>query len=611
MNTKGLNEYLKNYLINDKTKRAVMLTGPWGSGKSYYIKHELCPFLLENKLDYAVVSVYGIKELKDINKSLYLEIRTKKLKTIKFVDKASKKIAKNNSEEVKSSGKIIGKTIVKGIASFFNVNLDLSDKDLEKLYASVNLKDKLIIFEDVERSGIDLIEFLGYVNNIVETDGIKVLLVTNESELIKYEKAKDDKKSDYTEETKRYLKIKEKTVGDTIQFVGNSYEIIESIYRNFNNESFKKLKNEIYSESKFNIIEKIESVMKEQTSFNYRAIIYGLQKTSDIFDKIDFISSYNLEFLENVLLGTIAFAIKYNLNDQLRWGNNFFSSPDLGSYRYPLYKFVFDYIKFQNFDIENVQFAQQLFLNAKEHSKTDNYLKTIYSYYISSEEKVKDAIAHVHKSLESNKGLDVSEYITLANYLISIRSILKCDEEVEECLSLMLKNAQIVLNNGGKIDMFVTSGINLENEPDRQKFAEFKSQMQNLSKKEGSILNFDYTIKHLEQFCDTCLQETKNRIFENGFADQLNIEKMMDLITKCSSSQISDLRNLFLSIYNFSNIDEYYQRDINNLTKLKDKLMEFIQDQKGMDAIKKKQIEWFVGNLQSIIEDLSGGKDGI
>ena len=34
MDTKELNEYIKNYLDNDKTQRAIMLTAPWGSGKS-------------------------------------------------------------------------------------------------------------------------------------------------------------------------------------------------------------------------------------------------------------------------------------------------------------------------------------------------------------------------------------------------------------------------------------------------------------------------------------------------------------------------------------------------------------------------------------------------
>lgn len=38
MDFEQLNNTIKNYLDNDKTNSAIMLTGEWGSGKSYYIK---------------------------------------------------------------------------------------------------------------------------------------------------------------------------------------------------------------------------------------------------------------------------------------------------------------------------------------------------------------------------------------------------------------------------------------------------------------------------------------------------------------------------------------------------------------------------------------------
>lgn len=52
------------------------------------------------------------------------------------------------------------------------------------LYSSVDLSSKLLVFEDLERSNIDLIKLLGYVNNLVERDGVKVLLVANENEIL-------------------------------------------------------------------------------------------------------------------------------------------------------------------------------------------------------------------------------------------------------------------------------------------------------------------------------------------------------------------------------------------------------------------------------------------
>lgn len=44
-----LNSYIKRYLEEDKTNTAIMLTGDWGSGKTYYIEKVLVPFLQREK----------------------------------------------------------------------------------------------------------------------------------------------------------------------------------------------------------------------------------------------------------------------------------------------------------------------------------------------------------------------------------------------------------------------------------------------------------------------------------------------------------------------------------------------------------------------------------
>ena len=40
-----LNQHIYRYLIGNKTKSAIMLTAPWGTGKSFYIQNHLKPFL--------------------------------------------------------------------------------------------------------------------------------------------------------------------------------------------------------------------------------------------------------------------------------------------------------------------------------------------------------------------------------------------------------------------------------------------------------------------------------------------------------------------------------------------------------------------------------------
>ena len=99
-----LNALIKNYIENDKTGMAMMLTAPWGYGKSYYIKETLTPFLLENNHKCVVVSLYGLKNIQEISKQIYLSLRTIRLSK----DKEQK-------SEVKSTAKIVGKVIGKTI----------------------------------------------------------------------------------------------------------------------------------------------------------------------------------------------------------------------------------------------------------------------------------------------------------------------------------------------------------------------------------------------------------------------------------------------------------------------------------------------------------------
>lgn len=168
MTYQELNQYILHYLTEDKTKSAIMLTGPWGTGKSYYIQNELKPFLEKKENgghSCVIVSLYGLKDTAEISKSIYLGTR------MKFLTAASEK---------STTVTFAGETIIKGIAGAFGVDLSVSERSLKRLYASVNLTGKLVVLEDLERSGIDILEVLGYVNNLVEQDGVKVLLVANE-----------------------------------------------------------------------------------------------------------------------------------------------------------------------------------------------------------------------------------------------------------------------------------------------------------------------------------------------------------------------------------------------------------------------------------------------
>lgn len=127
-----------------------------------------------------------------------------------------------------------------------SVSISSISSENTRIRATVCLSSKdFIVLEDVERSSIDIIEIMGYVNNLVEQDGVKVLLVANEDEIKRYEKKSETEKNeqgetskDLTEKSKEYVRIKEKTVSDTIYFHADLVASIESILRLFENAYF-------------------------------------------------------------------------------------------------------------------------------------------------------------------------------------------------------------------------------------------------------------------------------------------------------------------------------------------------------------------------------------
>lgn len=262
-----MNSFILNYVNNDKTGRAIMLSGEWGSGKSYYIKNTLKPFIEDKDRQCVVVSLYGLSSLSEISKAIYIELRT---------------VIKSPTSEVgntlKIAGKIIGKTIFNGLVSMIGFDIgNIEEKDLQSVYESVNLTNKLIILEDIERTQIDMIELLGYINNMCENDGAKVLLVTNESEfLTTYEKTDDEGKSIkyYTDSALAYKRAKEKTIGDTIYFVCDYENTIQHIIKSFGVFLQK------YSSSE--CVADIRDIFYLMSSHNLRAFIYCCQKVEEI-----------------------------------------------------------------------------------------------------------------------------------------------------------------------------------------------------------------------------------------------------------------------------------------------------------------------------------------
>lgn len=603
MNTEGLNEYIKNYLTNDKTQRAIMMTAPWGSGKSHYIKNELGNFLQENKLNYVIVSLYGIQSLKDVSKELFLEIKFQKVR---------KKLRLFNTfgKTILSGTAVVGKTLLKKIANV-DIDFNIKEPNYEKIYKSINLKNRLIIFEDLERCTIDIVEFLGYVNNLVEQDGVKVLLVANESEIIKYKEKEDSEqennKKEYTDKTKEYLKIKEKTISDTLLFTSEYSETIKSILGNFK-PLFDLACSNIDEDGNISIVNKIEKYMINNNCFNYRSLLYACQKMEDVLNKIGEAREYTVDFIESVFMGTLVYAFKLNSGNKNVWKDAGDLSSNLGSYEHPLYKFMYSYINNHSFNTDDFRQAYKLFMDKKDLSKADEVLAVIYEFFTESEKDVLCAIDKILVRLEQNKGIDCNEYIRIANYLIAIKHILGYDEKIDKCKALMLKNTEMAVASGKKVQTFAYSGFSLNSKEEVEEMEDFEAQMAKIVENNEIKLNgFDYKPESISDLLDWITKKKKSFINDNGFANKLDIDKTIDMLRCAPALEIQNFRYILQYIYmGVANIGAFMSCDAPYLDKLKVGIDKIIDNESCDDKIVNQQLKWLSKNIGEILSKLRG-----
>jgi hypothetical protein len=244
MSNEHISQFLDYYIKLPNPQYAVLLKGKWGSGKTHFIN------VYKDKLEkstqrYIYVSLYGVKN--------YDEIETKFLQS-------------SNPEIFNEKSIFVGKLA----DAFINNKIKSSLGIIKKSLSSLNAKGNILIFDDLERCSINIIDLLGYINNFVEHQSYKVILIANEKEL---------------EKTKKYKKIKEKLVGKTFEFKTDADLAYDSFLTELKNE--KDVREKILQKYKDKILE----IFKKSQCNNLRILRQGL---------FDFERLYDLVFINHI-----------------------------------------------------------------------------------------------------------------------------------------------------------------------------------------------------------------------------------------------------------------------------------------------------------------------
>jgi hypothetical protein len=546
-----------------------------------------------------VVSLYGLEDTYAISKSIYIELRMHIL-----AGKATERL---------TSGRIIAKSIFKNIASMAKIDLDFDKKDLKQLYESVDLKDKLLIFEDIERSNIAVTELLGYVNGLVERDGVKVLLVANENEILKKQPAElgfntdvfkkkpksEDERTEVTEDIKTYLHIKEKTISDTIQFVGDTTKAIEEIIKDYQNELLNRIINK-------DIVEKLSATVNEIYNKNLRTFIFAIQKMVDITGKMNTLE-YEDNFFICLMFGIIYLSESIKTGEFPKWEGTEYLSTKLGSIDAPLMRFAYDYIRWKTFDIETVKQTYEAYKDFKLFDEYSGYkdedMKVLNNYDIESEENVLNAFKNIEQKLQQPDAIGIYAYPKLANYLICVGDIVGFDSE-KSC-KLMIKNAKEIGKRKSISADFFLWRHDIEDDKLKEKYENFIRELCEAFNVGNENFGFLYNLDSIEDLYTDICRNTYKYTSGHRFMSKYSQNKIFDMLLNCSAAQLQNFRGILFAVYRNAGKNEYDENDIESMKELLVLLKNAKMGNHRWDKIQLLQIEYLCMNLEQFIKQMS------
>ena len=419
-------ESILDYVRADYTDYAIMINGEWGSGKTYFwnnkIRNKIESMQLNGKRYTTIyMSLYGISNLEEISKKIFIE-------TTQLMDKNLKKYMSANGQTTIPEYAKTGLDM----ANFFGVTQNGDKIDYGKFFST---DDKVLCFDDLERANVDVIDILGYINNFVEHDHIKTIIICNEKELSTKLKSSNlemktfiatyllDKEGDLKEKTDKpmveriqdtieyvfdkandYERIKEKLIGETFEYAPEFNYIINGLLMRY--EKYPDLIRFLRENTNL-----IISTFNKSGTRNLRILKHALTDFKKVFDMVNrAYPNTNNRILQTMLIFTIAvsFEIKagkitkdkfVNISDNEEYkailvssrvfmdNRQFYIKEFDNNYyynfkaEYRFFKFIEIYVRTRIFDMKIFKNNMEVIVNTVDTNKLPAYKRLLTEEY--------------------------------------------------------------------------------------------------------------------------------------------------------------------------------------------------------------------------------------
>ena len=638
-------ESILDYVRADYTDYAIMINGEWGSGKTYFWNHKIrnkIESLQLNGKKYTTIymSLYGISNLEEISKKIFIE-------TTQLMDKNLKKFMNNSSQ---SRIPEYAKTGL-DMANFFGVTQNGDKVDYGNFFST---DDKVLCFDDLERANVDVIDILGYINNFVEHDHIKTIIICNEKELSTKLKSSNlemktfiatyllDKEGDLGNTDKPmvekiqekieyvfdkandYERIKEKLIGETFEYAPEFNYIINGILMRYeNNEDLIRFLREntdliisTFNKSgtrnlrilkhSLNDFKKVyEMVSKYYPNTNYRVLqtmliftiavsfeIKAGKVTKDKFVNIDSNEEYKLLLVSSrVLMDNRQFYIK-------EFDNNYYYNFKA---EYRFFKFIEIYVRTRIFDMKVFKSNMEVIINTIDTDKLPGYKRLLTEeYWKISDDQFEGVIDEVLDTVKNGKIrlIDIVKLFAYFSYFIK-KGLINYD----------MRNIKNIFFNGMNIASLTSEYCdNVEEELARIGIDEVNEEMEDILTHFNNI-NIQLKDKMYMQKAEEifkCIPMKMETFYERFDKECMNIPifkyydvyQMFQRISCASNEDIVTIKEVLL------NRAEQYKRELEpeakNIAQLKQVIEDYI---KGKDtSIKMVMLREFAADLGIVLE---------
>ena len=622
------------YVEDERYRQAVLIDGEWGAGKTFFVKEKLLMRIKEELPEKRIyyISLYGVSSSEQIVDEIYSSM------VGEIIDE---KLGGKKGRVVERGISFTSKLIAAGM-KYFNIDT----KDLPQLSDIKELNDAIIIFDDLERCELEINQTLGVINNLVEHNDIKVILVANQNEIgkinfsrglsHKYQVAIDDRleldekgkqeesKVSYTKEQliKRteqlfsedvfYKKVKEKLIGLTIYYQPNLAEVYVAVIEKF-------IKEEAPKKYLISNKQKIVNIFEEKRHYNIRTLIFALiafEKFYIIIDAIPFeFHKYVAHELDKVLKYTMISAIQIKSGkppyswekSSSKSGVVYYDIKNIGENRVYGYRFVDNYLlqcdlneKYVEETILEIVNIQKTADDSREFENSLQYSK-LYSWWDLEDEEIEDIVPQIYNELEQQK-------YSPRYFKDMIVTFMQMEYKGFNCFDygkIVNYMGQKLKTYTGKLERRYLEVLS-ENPDFIQKYNQIvEPLLEILDDKENreKIEDNAFLCNHEcwdDDFKMQCEERSQIYIMSNAFFSYIDPEKFIEELKNAKVVEIRNFMDGIRKVYSFSNLNDYFKVDIPNIKSILEGIDvdELSQEKKT----RKMAVEQLISKLQEYLK---------